>query len=88
LVYNYRQNAFFQEKHLKSNLMPVMITIVLTALIVLMFRVLMHRSLDVVPLFLVPFFFYIGYLTSKSNEIWMGVTIAVTVVLVLLYVFP
>jgi hypothetical protein len=68
--------------------MPVMITIVLTALIVLVFRVLMHRSLDVVPLFLVPIFFYIGYLTSKSNEIWMGVTIAVTVVLVLLYVFP
>lgn len=73
---------------MKSNVMPVAVTVVLTAVVVLVFRVLMHRSLDVVPLFLVPVFFYIGYLTGKSYEIWTGTTVAITVVLVLLYVFP
>ena len=68
--------------------MPVLITTALVLLIVLVFRMLLHRSLDVVPLYLVPVFFYIGNLTGRVSEIWAGITIAVTAILILLYVFP
>ena len=71
---------------MKSNMMPVLVTVVLTLIIVFVFKTVLHRPLEVIPLYLVPIFFYIGYLTGKSYEIWVGITVAVTVVLVLLYV--
>jgi hypothetical protein len=72
---------------MKSNLIPVTVTVVLTVLLAVIFKTLLHKPLDVVPLYLVPIFFYIGHLTGKSPETWAGITVAVTVVLVLLYVF-
>jgi len=38
------------------------------------------------PLFLVPIFLYVGYITGKASlKVWIGVTVAITLALSILY---
>ena len=64
---------------------PAVITSALIIALAVVFRNVLHKSLDVVPLYLVPIFFYIGYSTGKSFKVWIGMTIAITVALAILY---
>ena len=68
-----------------GKLAPVVVTVVLIILIVVVFQSIIHKSLDVVPLYLVPIFFYVGYLTGKLPKVWIGITIVITVALAILY---
>jgi uncharacterized membrane protein YccC len=65
--------------------LPTVVTGALIIIIAVVFRNVLHKSPDVVPLYLVPIFFYIGYLTGKSPKAWMGITIAITASLAILY---
>ena len=42
---------------MKSNMMPVLVTVVLTLIIAVVFKTVLHRPLDVIPLYLAPIFF-------------------------------
>ena len=64
---------------------PTIITGGLIILIAVVFRSILHKSPDAVPLYLVPIFFYIGLLTSRSPKAWIGITVAITVALAILY---
>lgn len=76
------QNQQAADRH---HLFRAVITGALIIGIAVVFRNVLHKSPDMVPLYLVPIFFYIGYLTSKSPKTWMGITIAITVALAILY---
>jgi len=66
-------------------LVPAVVTGVLIILIAVVFRSILHKSIDVVPLYLVPIFFYVGYLTGKSLKIWIAITLVITVALAIFY---
>jgi len=65
--------------------MPTL-TAVLTLAVVVVFHSFLNEPQDVVPLFLVPIFLYIGYITAKASpKVWIGVTVAITLALAILY---
>jgi len=68
--------------------MPI-VTAILTLAVVVVFHSVLNEPQDVVPLFLVPIFLYIGYITVKASpKVWIGVTVAITLALALLYALP
>jgi hypothetical protein len=67
---------------------PAIVTAVLILAIVVVFKNILHKPSEVVPLFLVPALLYIGYLTSKLPKVWMLTTIAITVLMAILYALP
>jgi hypothetical protein len=58
---------------------------VLTLGVAVVFRSALGKPQDVVPLYLVPVFLYMGYITAKAPKLWIGLTIVITVALVILY---
>jgi len=65
--------------------MPV-VTAVLTLAVAIIFRSVLNEPQGVVPLFLVPIFLYTGYITVKAGpKAWIGVTVAITLALAILY---
>ena len=70
---------------MRSTIVPAIVTGVLIMMIAVVFRSILHKSIDVVPLYLVPIFFYIGYLTGKSSKVWIATTLVITVALTMLY---
>jgi hypothetical protein len=49
----------------------------------------LDRSQNVVPLFLVPAFLFAGYAVSSAGfKVWAAMTIALTVLLAILYAMP
>jgi len=62
------------------------VSAVLALAVAVVFRNILNVSQDVVPLFLVPIFLYVGYITGKASlKVWIGVTVAITLALSILY---
>jgi len=58
----------------------------LIMIVAVLFSSVLNKSQEVVPLFLVPAFLYAGYAISEAGfKAWAVMTIAITVLLVLLY---
>ena len=56
--------------------------------IVVLFKNVIHKPLDVTPLYLIPMFLYIGYITGKASaKVWIGVTLFITLAMAVLYAF-
>ena len=62
------------------------VSVVLALAVAVVFRNILNVSQNVVPLFLVPIFLYVGYITGKASfKVWIGVTVAITLALSILY---
>ena len=65
------------------------ITIVAAVLIVglaIVFKSVIHKPLDVTPLYFIPACLYTGYITGKAGaKVWIGVTLFITLALAVLY---
>lgn len=65
------------------------VTAVLTLAVAIIFRSVLNEPQNVVPLFLVPILLYTGYITIKAGPmVWIGVTVAITLALAILYALP
>ncbi|MCK9356450.1 MAG: hypothetical protein M0R22_04785 [Dehalococcoidia bacterium] len=74
---------------MKNETRAAIVAAVLTIGIVFVFTSVLHKSQDVVPLFLVPVFLYAGYAVATAGlRIWLGLTLAVTLGLTILYAMP
>jgi hypothetical protein len=63
--------------------------VILTLGVAVVFRSLLQKPQDVVPLCLVPAFFYISHVADKAGpRLWLAATTAITVLLALLYALP
>ncbi|MBN1153217.1 MAG: hypothetical protein JXA58_08395, partial [Dehalococcoidia bacterium] len=57
--------------------------------VAVLFSAVLNRSQNVVPLFLVPAFMFAGYAVGGAGfKVWAAMTIAITVLLALLYAMP
>ena len=58
----------------------------LIMIVAVLFSVVLDKSQEVVPLFLVPAFLYAGYAIGEAGfKAWAVMTVAITALLVLLY---
>jgi len=74
---------------MKNETTAAIVAAVLTLGIVFIFTSVLHKSQDVVPLFLVPVFLYAGYAVAAARfRVWLGLTLAITVALAVLYAVP
>lgn len=57
--------------------------------VAVLFSSVLNRSQNVIPLFLIPALLYAGYAVGNAGfKVWAGMTIAITVLLALLYALP
>ncbi len=74
---------------MKNETRAAIVAAVLTLGIVFVFTDVLHKSQDVVPLFLVPIFLYAGYaLANGGFKLWMAVTVFLSLALAILYAMP
>jgi hypothetical protein len=71
---------------MKNETRAAIVAAALTLGIVFVFTDVLHKSQDVVPLFLVPIFLYAGYaLAGGGFKLWMAVTVFISLALAILY---
>ena len=76
------------EKMIKKLAIPI-VSAVLALAVAVVFRSVLNEPQDVVPLYLVPIFLYTGYITGKASPmVWIGVTVATTLALSIVYALP
>ncbi len=73
---------------MKGDTKILIVAFVLPLLLAIFFKNIVHKPLDVVPLFLVPTLLWIGYMTGKAGaKVWIGVTLFITITMAILYAF-
>jgi len=74
---------------MKTETKAAIVAAVLTMGIAFVFTSVLHKSQDVVPLFLVPILLYAGYaLTSGGFKLWLAVTVFISLAMAILYAMP
>ncbi len=74
---------------MKNETRAAIVAAVLTLAIVFVFTDVLHKSQNVVPLFLVPIFLYAGYAVAIAGfRTWMGLTLFISLALAILYAMP
>jgi hypothetical protein len=74
---------------MRQELKAPLITAILILGIAVLFRTVLGKPSEVVPLFLVPAFLYVGYLIAPAGfKAWVILTLAVSVALAALYATP
>ena len=74
---------------MRNELKAAIVTAVLIIGIAVLFRSVLNKAQDVVPLFLIPAFVYMGYTIAAAGfKAWLILTLAVTTALVVLYALP
>jgi len=65
------------------------ISAVLMIGVAVLFATVLHKTQNVVPLFLVPLFLFAGYAVSKGGfKLWVILTTIVTTLLAIVYALP
>jgi len=73
---------------MKDDTKILIVTFVLLLLLVVFFKNVVHKPIDVVPLYLIPIFLWIGYITGRvGTKLWMGMTLFLTLAMAILYAF-
>jgi len=73
---------------MKDETKTTIVTFVLLLLLVIFFKNVVHKPIDVVPLYLIPIFLWIGYITGRVGaKLWMGMTLSLTLAMAILYAF-
>jgi len=73
---------------MKDETKTAIVVFVLLLLLVIFFKNVVHKPIDVVPLYLIPIFLWIGYVTGRVGaKLWMGMTLSITLAMAILYAF-
>ena len=73
---------------MKDEIKTAIVAAVLMIGLVVLFKNVIHKPLDVTPLYFVPMLLYIGYVTRKPGAIaWIAVTLFITLAMAVLYAF-
>lgn len=73
---------------MKDETKTAIVVFVLLLLLVIFFKNVVHKPIDVVPLYLIPIFLWIGYVTGRAGaKLWMGMTLFITLAMAVLYAF-
>jgi hypothetical protein len=73
---------------MKDETKTAIVVFVLLLLLVIFFKNVVHKPIDVVPLYLIPIFLWIGYVTGRVGaKLWMGMTLFLTLAMAILYAF-
>jgi hypothetical protein len=71
---------------MRDEVKAAVVTAVLLLACAIVFKGVLAKSQNVVPLFLVPLFFYFGYVAGQRGfKVWLTGTLAITVALGILY---
>ncbi len=74
---------------MRNELKAAIVTAVLILGTAVLFRRVLNKAQDVVPLFLVPAFLYVGYVIASAGfKAWLILTLTVTVALAVVYALP
>ena len=74
---------------MRNEIKAAIVTAVLIMGIAVLFRSVLNKAQDVVPLFLVPAFLYVGYLIAPAGfKAWLILTVAVSIALAVVYALP
>lgn len=66
----------------------LLVAMILPLLLAIFFKNIVHKSQDVVPIFLVPILLWIGSITGKTGaRAWISVTFIISVAFAVLYAF-
>jgi hypothetical protein len=73
---------------MKDETKTTIVVFVLLLLLVIFFKNVVHKPIDVVPLYLIPIFLWIGYVTGRVGaKLWIGMTLFITLAMAILYAF-
>ena len=74
---------------MKNEFKAGIVAAILIMAVAVLFSSVLNKSQNVVPLFLVPAFLFAGYAVADAGfKVWAAMTIALTVLLALLYALP
>ena len=74
---------------MKNEFKAGIVAAILIMAVAVLFSSVLNKSQNVVPLFLVPAFLFAGYAVADAGfNVWAAMTIALTVLLALLYALP
>jgi hypothetical protein len=64
------------------------VTAVLIMALAIFFKNVIHKPSDVISLFLIPMYLFIGYITGKAGaKVWISATLSITITLAAFYTF-
>ena len=73
-------------RDMRDEAKAAIVTGVLIFACAIVFKSVLAKSQNVVPLFLVPVFFYFGYVAGQRGfKVWLAGTLAITIALGILY---
>lgn len=73
---------------MKDEIKTAIVAAVLMIGLVIFFKNVIDKPSDVLPLYFIPMFLYIGYITAKASaKVWIGVTLFITLAIAVLYAF-
>lgn len=73
---------------MKDETKTAIVVFVLLLLLVIFFKNVVHKPTDVVPLYLIPIFLWIGYvIRGAGTKAWFGITLFITLAMAILYAF-
>ena len=74
---------------MRDEIKASLVTAVLVLGIAVLFRSVLGKPQDVVPLLLVPLFLYAGYASAPGGfRIWLILTLAISISMAVLYALP
>jgi hypothetical protein len=74
---------------MKNEFRAGIVAAILIMAVAVLFSVVLNKSQNMVPLFLVPAFLFAGYAVASAGfKVWAVMTVAITVLLTLLYAMP
>ena len=73
---------------MKGEIKIAIVAAVLVMGLAIVFKNVIHKPLDVTPLYFIPICLYIGHITGKAGaKVWIGVTLFITLAMAVLYAF-
>ncbi|MBE9506257.1 MAG: hypothetical protein IMY84_05515 [Chloroflexi bacterium] len=74
---------------MKNEFKAGIVAAILIMAVAVLFSSVLNKSQNVVPLFLVPAFLFAGYAVGDAGfKVWAAMTIALTILLAVLYALP
>jgi len=74
---------------MKDEFRAGIVAAILIMAVAVLFSAVLNRSQNVIPLFLVPAFLFAGYAVGNAGfKVWAAMSIAITILLALLYALP
>ncbi|MCK4454244.1 hypothetical protein KAU51_02760 [Candidatus Parcubacteria bacterium] len=73
---------------MKDDTKILIVAFFLPLLLVIFFKNVVHKPVDVVPLYLIPILLWVGYgIREAGAKAWIGITLLITLAMAVLYAF-